>query len=158
MFRELTRKEQKLPAEEALSLLRRETRGILAVQGEGGYPYAMPMNHYYHGEDGCLYFHSGLTGHRTDALQSCDKVCFCCTEQGEKRPGDWFYTVRSVVVFGRMQLVRDPDTVRRITTLLSYKFTKDETYIEGEIRAALDHTLLLRLVPEDICGKKVTER
>ena len=32
---------------------------MLAVNGDGGYPYASPMNHYYNPEDGCVYFHCG---------------------------------------------------------------------------------------------------
>ena len=59
MFRELTRKRQALTREECLALLRSELRGVLSVQGDDGYPYGMPMNHYYNDADGKLYFHCG---------------------------------------------------------------------------------------------------
>ena len=70
MFRELTRKKQALLREECLELLRREKRGVLSVQGDGGYPYGMPLDHWYCEEDGCLYFHSGKSGHKLDALKN----------------------------------------------------------------------------------------
>ena len=62
MFRDLLRKKQQLSPEECKEILREEVRGVLAVNGDGGYPYAMPMNHYYNECDGCIYFHCGRTG------------------------------------------------------------------------------------------------
>ena len=62
MFRELTRINQKLSDEESIEILIDAKRGILAVSGEDGYPYAMPINHYYCEEDGKIYFHGGKAG------------------------------------------------------------------------------------------------
>ena len=157
MFRELTRKNKQIPHEECVTLLTRETRGVLAVNGGDGYPYAMPMNHIYNPEDGCLYFHCGRYGHRLDALSRSDRVSFCVCEQGVREDGDWAYTVRSVIVFGRMEVIDDYDEMVRITTLLCRKFTDDQAYIEQEIRQSGKATLLLKLTPEHICGKLVNE-
>lgn len=156
-FRELARKNKKLPHEDCLELLARETRGILAVCGDGGYPYAMPMNHYYNPEDGCIYFHCGKAGHRLDALKRSDKVSFCICEQGRRKPGEWAYDVRSVIVFGRVEILDDMDRIVAISRALCHKFTSDEAYIENEIRLHAKGTLLLKLTPEQICGKMVTE-
>ena len=57
MFRELTRRKQQLSREECIEILKTELRGTLAVCGDDGYPYALPMNHWYCEEDGALYFH-----------------------------------------------------------------------------------------------------
>jgi len=157
MFRELVRKSKRISDAECIELLTKETRGILSVNGDDGYPYGMPMNHFYNSEDGCIYFHCGKNGHRLDALKNSDKVSFCVCEQGFKEAEDWAYTVRSVIVFGRMQIVDDLTEVSRIARLLSYKFTQDEDYIQNEIRQYAKATLLLKLIPEHICGKKVKE-
>ena len=77
MFRDLTRKKQQLSPEICTELLKTLPRGVLSVIGDGGYPYATPMNHYFCEEDGCIYFHCGRKGHRLDALRACDKVSFC---------------------------------------------------------------------------------
>ncbi|MBO6054535.1 MAG: pyridoxamine 5'-phosphate oxidase family protein, partial [Oscillospiraceae bacterium] len=77
MFRELQRKKQQLPMEECIRILKEEPRGVLSVLGDDGYPYGMPMNHYYSEEDGRIYFHGGRTGHKIDAIRRCNKVSFC---------------------------------------------------------------------------------
>ena len=57
MFREMLRKRNALPREECIRLLTEETRGVLSVLGDEGYPYGTPMNHFYNPDDGCIYFH-----------------------------------------------------------------------------------------------------
>jgi len=156
MFRELIRKQKQLPDAVCMEILEKETRGVLSVLGDGGYPYGMPMNHYLH-EDGCLYFHCGRIGHRLDALRRDDRASFCVYEQGWREPGDWVYNVRSVIVFGKIEIIDDFDAVVDISTRLSYKFIRDEEHIREEIRRSGAKTLLLKLTPEHICGKQVRE-
>lgn len=157
MFRELTRKNKQISKEECIRVLETETRGVLSVLGDEGYPYGMPMNHWYNQEDGKLYFHTGTTGHRLDALKQYDKVSFCTYDRGFRKEGEWAWQVKSVIVFGRIRIIDDPDTIVDITTKLSHKFTQDEEYIQNEIRQHAHRTLLLQLDPEHICGKLVTE-
>ncbi len=156
-FRPLIRKRKELPLEECLELLRREKRGVLSVLGDGGYPYGTPMNHFYNDGDGKIYFHCGRVGHRLDSLRRTDKVSFCCTEAGTQIPGSWALEVRSVIVFGRIEIVDDLKLVCDVAAQLSRKFTDDESFIREEIERSGRATLLLVLTPEHICGKKVTE-
>lgn len=157
MFRELVRKKKQLSQEDCLDVLRTERRGVLSVIGDMGYPYGTPMNHFYNDEDGCIYFHCGNIGHRLDALRACDKVSFCVFDNGYTEEGDWALNVRSVVVFGRMEIIDDANLISDIVSRLSRKFTQDEEYIAEEIRLHGHRTLLLRLNPEHICGKLVKE-
>ena len=157
MFRELVRKHKQLPMETCVQILKEENRGVLSVQGDDGYPYGMPMNHWYNEEDGCIYFHSGNVGYRLEALRRCDKVSFCTYDRGYREEGQWAWKVKSVIVFGRIEILNDYDTIVDITTKLSHTFTDDEHYITTEIANAVHRTLLLKLTPEHICGKLVTE-
>ncbi|HAM68201.1 MAG TPA: 5-nitroimidazole antibiotic resistance protein, partial [Ruminococcus sp.] len=59
MFRKLARIKQQLDDAECIRILTEEKRGVLSVLGDDGYPYGMPLNHYYDPADGRLYFHSG---------------------------------------------------------------------------------------------------
>ncbi len=156
-FRPLIRKRKELPLEECLEILRHEKRGVLSVIGDGGYPYGTPMNHFYNDGDGKLYFHCGRVGHRLDSLRRSEKVSFCCTEAGTPIPGSWALEVRSVIVFGRIEIVDDPQLVCDVASRLSRKFTDDESFIRKEIERSGRATLLLVLTPEHICGKKVSE-
>ncbi len=158
MFRSLSRVRQQLSEAECLELLRTRVRGVLSVLGDDGYPYGMPINYYYEPEDGKLYFHTGKTGHRSDAISRCDKASFCLTDGGVQLPGDWFLTFRSVIVFGRIEMIEDRTRIYEIARRLSRKFTSDEDYIEREIQQSGPGTLMFALVPEQITGKRVREK
>ena len=157
MFREMMRKKQQLPLEECIDILKAQHRGVLSVLGDGGYPYGMPMNHWYCEADGKLYFHSGMKGHRPDAMRRCDKASFCVYDEGCRREGEWALNIRSVIVFGRLQVVADAEKALTFIRQMSAKFTDDTDYVEREIAQALDHTLIFTLTPEHISGKLVNE-
>ena len=157
MFRELTRKKQQLSQEESIEILETEPRGVLSVNGDDGYPYGMPMDHWYCEEDGCLYFHSGKKGHRTDVMGRCDKASFCVYDSGYRKEGEWSLNIKSVIVFGRLEIIEDFDRAMAVTRQLSLKYTDDVEYIDWEIRQSGKNTLVFRLVPEHITGKLVNE-
>ncbi len=157
MFREMMRKKQQLAQEECIGILKTELRGVLSVLGEDGYPYGMPINHYYCEADGKLYFHGGKQGHKIDAMKRHDKASFCVYDSGFRRDGEWALNIRSVIVFGRIEFVEDREKTYRIAAELSRKFTADEEYIQHEITHSGPGTLLFALVPEHMTGKIVNE-
>ncbi len=157
-FRELTRHKQKLAESECIELLKSTQRGVLSVLGDNGYPYGSPINHFYDEESGKIWFHGGKAGHKVDAMRNCDKVSFCVMDDGRHVGDDWFLTFRSVIVFGRMELIDDWDTIAGISRKLSYKFTSDDAYIDEEIRKSGPGTLMYALNIENMCGKLVRER
>lgn len=157
MFRELIRKNEQLTKDECVSILKNEKRGVLSVNGDNGYPYGMPMNHFYSEDDGKIYFHSGKVGHRLDSIKCDSKVSFCTYDSGYRKPGEWPLNIKSVIVFGKINIVDDSDKIRDITTHLSHKFTDDNEYIKKEIELNIHRTILLELTPEHICGKLVEE-
>ena len=157
MFREVVRRKQALTREECLSLLRQEKRGVLSVNGDDGYPYGLPINHYYCEEDGKLYFHSGKTGHKIDALLRDPKASFCVYDSGRRKEGDWSLYIQSVIVFGRIECLNDHEKALDICRRLSLCFTDDTAYIDDEIARFGAGVLVFALVPEHITGKRVHE-
>ena len=157
MFRELVRKKQQLSHEECIEMLKHEMRGVLSVQGDGGYPYGLPIDHWYNEENGRLYFHSGKTGHKIDALKKDDKVSFCVYDQGVRKEGEWALNVKSVIAFGRIKLIEEQETVVEICRKLSLKYTKDLDYIEEEISKYASGTVLMEMTIEHMTGKTVSE-
>lgn len=155
MFREMLRKKQQLSQKECDEILKKELRGVLSVLGDDGYPYGMPLNHYYC--DGKLYFHGGRKGHKIDAMRRCGKASFCVYDQGFRREGEWALNIKSVIVFGHIEFVEDQETINRLSAELSRKFTDDETYIREEIARSGERTLMFALIPEHITGKIVNE-
>ena len=157
MFREMIRKNRGISKEECIEILKSETRGVLSVIGENDYPYGMPMNHWYNEEDRKIYFHCGKVGYRLDMLRKNNKVSFCTYDKGYKNEGEWAWNVKSVIVFGKIEIIDDMEVIADITTKLSYKFTQDEEYIKKEIEMYGHETILLQLTPEHISGKKISE-
>ena len=76
MFRPLRRKKRAITDEEARELLATCKRGVFAVNGDDGYPYAIPVNYFFDAEHDKIYFHGAKAGHKVDALKRDDKVCF----------------------------------------------------------------------------------
>lgn len=157
MFRELVRVKQKLSRESAIAMLKNEPRGVLSVLGDDGYPYGLPIDHWYNETDGCLYFHSGSKGHKIDAIRRCEKASYCVCDQGYREDGDWALHIQSVIVFGRLEIVADHNKAISLTRQLSLKYTQDIAYIEDEIRKYGHEVLVFKLIPEHITGKITKE-
>lgn len=157
MFREITRKKQKLEKEEIIRILVAEKRGVLSVLGDDGYPYGLPINYWYNEENGYVYFHSGKSGHKVDAIASNNKVSFCVYDKGYKRDGEWALNISSVIVFGKIFVVEDEAVAQNAYRKLSLKFTSDTDYIDSEIQKFARATLCYELRPEHISGKIVNE-
>ena len=81
MFRDMRRKNQLLPQEEAEAMLRQGTSGVLSLLGDGGYPYGVPLSYVYH--NGKLYFHCAKAGHKLDAIRREGKCSFCVIDQDQ---------------------------------------------------------------------------
>lgn len=158
MFRDVARKKQALSKEQCIAVLTSSLRGVLSVLGDDGYPYGMPINHWYNENDGCLYFHSGKAGHKIDAMKACDKASFCVMDQGTVEEGGWALDFNSVIVFGRLEVIEDKDFATEMVRQLSYHFTDNHAYVDEEIEKFAANTLCFRLRPEHMTGKRVNEK
>ena len=155
MFRNLTRKKQELSMVECKEILKQEVRGVLAVNGDDGYPYALPINYYFEEESNRIYFHSGKVGHKLDAIAKSDKVSFCVYDKGYHKDGHWSLNIRSVIIFGRMQIVDDWSDELMVN--FCKRFTGDMEYIYSEIEKFKSNTAVLCLEIEHLTGKLVNE-
>ena len=157
-FRELKRVKQALSPLECDALLKKAVRGTLALNGDDGYPYVLPIDYYYDSESKRLYFHSGKTGYKVDCIERSPKASFTVMDQGERHEGEWWLTVKSVIAFGEVESITDPEIISDISRKLSLRFTTDREYIEREIEKYLPATLLLAFRIEHITGKFVREK
>lgn len=155
MFRDLTRKKQKLSSVECKEIFKQEVRGVLAVNGDDGYPYALPINFYFDEKGNKLYFHSGKVGHKLDAIANSDKVSFCVYDKGYHKDGHWSLNIRSVIIFGRIRIVDDWSDELMVN--FCKRFTGDMEYIYSEIEKFKSNTAVLCLEIEHMTGKLVNE-
>ena len=57
MFRTMRRFKQQITEAECIQILKVEKRGVLSLIGDDGYPYGLPLSHFYDERDGKIYFH-----------------------------------------------------------------------------------------------------
>src|SRR5574344_2695673 len=84
MFREMRRKKQQLSIEQVEKILKQNTSGVLAVFGDDGYPYAVPLSYVY--TNSKIYFHGAKEGHKLDSIKNNEKVSFCVIDKDEIVP------------------------------------------------------------------------
>ena len=158
MFRDVRRTKNALGAEEAKELLRRCPRAALAVNGDDGYPYAIPINFYYDEGEGRIYFHTGRRGYKLEAIQASDKVCLTTWDEGYRDEGDWAYHVSSCVVFGRARVVTDRAVTEKKLRALALKYYPSAEEAEEEIRRGIAAVQMIAMDIEHITGKRVHEK
>ena len=156
MFRDMRRKNRELPYEECIEILTNEPRGVLAVLGDYDYPYTVPMTHVF--VDGKIYFHGAQTGHKNDAIKKHDKVSYCVMDKGVKAKDSWWYTFKSVIVFGKIRTLTDKDEKIEKLTYLGDKFFPTHEETVSEINRLLDKTEVFEITIDHISGKRVEER
>ena len=152
MFREIRRKKQLLPEETALELLKRNTSGTLALLGDDGYPYAVPLSYVY--LDGKLYFHSAKNGHKIDAVRNYEKASFCVIDSDQIVPEKFTTHYRSVIVFGKVRLIEDVEEMRSIAAALAMKYSGDfAEQIPDEFNAYVNNLVIIEMTIEHMTAK-----
>ena len=120
MFRPMRRNKQALSPAQCEAVLARGSSGVLAVSGDDGYPYAVPLSYVYAG--GRLYFHCAASGHKLDAVRRCPKASFCVIDQDRVVPEEYTTYFRSVIVFGQVRELTDAAEKRAAVLQLSRKY------------------------------------
>ena len=155
-FRPMRRICQQLSDVEAVGILERATSGTLALLGDNGYPYAVPISYVY--DDGKLYFHSALSGHKVDAIRHCDKASFCAIAQDDVVPEKYTTEYRSVIAFGRIHIIEDEEEKLAAARMLGNRYNphQDEV-LRQEIKKGFAHMLVIRMDIEHLTGKEGIE-
>lgn len=162
MFRQMRRFKQQLSKEECEAILREATSGVLAVHGDDGYPYAVPVSHVY--RDGKIAFHCAKVGHKIDAIRGSDKVSFCVIAQDEVMPVERTTAYISVIAFGQARIVEDEAGLRRICEWVGEKFCPDHmegAYQETDEVIAANRMYCVEIDVEHLtgkCGNEVLKR
>ena len=155
-FRPMRRIRQQLSDEESISILEKATSGTLALLGDNGYPYAVPISYVY--SEGKLFFHSALSGHKIDAIRNCDKASFCVVDQDEVIPKKYTTFFRSVIAFGRIHIIEDEAEKLAVARLIGNHYNpNDDESLQKEIESGLARMLAIRFDIEHLTGKEAIE-
>ena len=155
-FRQMRRKRQQLSQEESIAILQKATAGTLALLGDDGYPYAVPISYVYN--EGKIYFHSALNGHKVDAIRKYDKASFCVIEQDDVQPEKYTTFFRSVIAFGRIHIIEDEKEKLEIVRMLGNRYNPNQDdALQKEIESGLSRLLAIRFDIEHLTGKEAIE-
>ena len=135
MFRKMRRHKQALSTEDCIDILINESRGVLAILGDNNYPYTIPMSHVY--ADGKIYFHGAKEGHKNNAIKKYSKASYCLVDKGTKNNDEWWYTFKSVIVFGKIRILNDKNEKIDKLRHLGNKFFPTPEDTENEIKRSV---------------------
>ena len=155
-FRAMRRKRQQLSEEESVAILKKATAGTLALLGDNDYPYAVPLSYVY--QEGRIYFHSALAGHKVDAIRKCEKASFCVIEQDDVQPEKYTTFFRSVIAFGRIHIIEDEYEKLETARMLGNRYNPNhDEALQKEIEGGLSRMLMIRFDIEHLTGKEAIE-
>lgn len=157
MFREMRRKKQALPSEMSAEILERGTSGVLALSGDDGYPYAVPISYVYDG--GHIYFHCAKSGHKLDAIARDPRVSFCVVDRDEIAAEKYTTFFRSVIVFGKVRLLENEGEKLEAMRKLALKYAPGDSAESRQAAIQRDWKPLcvLDMTVEHISGKEAIE-
>jgi nitroimidazol reductase NimA-like FMN-containing flavoprotein (pyridoxamine 5'-phosphate oxidase superfamily) len=158
MFRAIRKKKNQISFETAKKLLHSAKRGILAVNGDDGYPYAIPINYLYDEGNQKIIFHGAKAGHKVDSLKKSDKVCFTVLGNETIKDEVWAPYLQSVVVFGKCRLVDNKDDIIRLIKKFAIKYYPSEDMVNKELTSSAMGVQIFEIAIEHISGKEVQER
>ena len=152
----MRRKRQQLSEEKSIGILQKSTAGTLALLGDGGYPYAVPISYVY--AEGKMYFHSALSGHKVDAIRNCNKASFCVIDKDDVQPAKYTTFFRSVIAFGRIHIIEDEQEKLETARLLGDRYNPNqEEALQKELERGLSRMMMIRFDIEHLTGKQAIE-
>lgn len=135
-------------------LLERMPVGRLAVTTKDG-PYIVAVNYLFF--EGSIYFHSGLSGRKVEALQADSRVCFLVDEVGPQvlwEQGCGISQIyKSVVCFGKADFVEGPIEKRGILERMVQKYVPSSYPFSPMKDQNVKKTAVVRIVIESMSGK-----
>lgn len=157
-FRKMRRSRQEMSEERTIRVFENATSGVMAVLGDEGYPYAVPLSFVY--ENGRIYFHCAKEGHKLDAMRRCEKVSFCVIDE-DHIVGEEFTTYfRSAIAFGRVrELEFLSEEYMYAHKVLSLKYWPEAPHesIAGAVDKEADCMLMIAIDIEHMTGKEAIE-
>lgn len=155
MFRKIRKIKNEIDKDAVDSLLHSCRRGVLSMNGEDDYPYAIPVNYYYDEANQKIYFHGAKVGYKVDCLNLCDKVCFTVFGNESIKDLEWAPYVQSVVVFGRCHLV---DTDNEVLKTFMMKYYPSVDLVDKVIEEDSKFVQMYEISIEHKSGKQVQEK
>lgn len=141
---------------EILEIIERCEVCRVALNGDDGYPYIVPLNFGHCQENGgtVLYFHCAMQGKKLDLIKMDNRASFemdcSCELVPRDFEGECTMAYESVIGRGRVEFVGDEDKIKALEVLMRH-------YHKGEFtinEAVAKYTCVFKLIVEEMTGKR----
>ena len=150
----MRRKDQEITDINAIEDIIRKGQVCRLALSENGRPYIVPLCFGY--KENNLYFHSAREGKKIDILRKNKNVCFEIDIDQElvkgKKACNCSMKYRSVIGFGKAEIVEDVDLKRRALNIIM------QNYLEGFFKypaESIKNIVIIRVEIESMTGKKL---
>lgn len=157
----MRRARQALSQDECLAVLDRTTAGVLALtDSELGCPYQVPLSHAR--RNNTLIFHCAVSGHKLEVIRAAGSegapASFCVIDADQVVPESLTTYFRSVIAFGHVRVIEEPERVRTSLVALGERFWPGHTQeTTKEIDQSMKRVLVLEFTIEALSGKQAIE-
>lgn len=153
MAREMNKKERQLGEAQVKELMMKGKTGTLSLNGEGGYPYSVPVNYVYFND--AIYIHGADHGYKVDMVKANGKACFSCYVNVEILADKLTAAFESFIATGTAVMVEDREEKKAVLDYIVDQLSEPEFKEKGSkmIAAMLDKTGIIKFNIEEITGK-----
>ncbi len=143
---------RKMEKKDAEELLRNNKIASLAVIGDDGHPYVVPIHYIY--DNGAIYFHSAKYGYKMDAIDRDPRVCLSVMGETEILKEKFTATFESLVVDGIAEYVEDPAERERVLKEMIIRWIGEFNDAATEmIDKTIGRTAVIRVKITSLSGK-----
>ena len=127
----------------------------VALLGDGGYPYAVPLNYALKGDT--LLFHCAREGHKLDAVKRCGKASFCVVSRADVTEEEYTTYFESVIAFGQVRVLGEEEKRGAIEAFSDRFVHRGEEERDREIGRFFPSLVMLEMRIEHMAGKRAIE-
>lgn len=150
------KRDQLIEEQNALDEVLLDGRYMTLALCRGSEPYVVTLSYGYDAEKRALYFHTALEGLKLAFIAENSAVCGTVIEDRGYQEGRCSHAYRSVVVWGEMSEVTDPDEKRRCMLLMVDQLEADPSKMRRGLERrneAYDKVTVLRLDIREMSGR-----
>ena len=139
-----------------ISLLSSGRYATIALSGEDG-PYIVTLSYGYDRESNCLYFHTAKRGRKLEIIGKHPLACATVIEDLGYRQGQCDHAYRSLVIHGRIRIVKEPEEmIHALEVMIDHLEADPDPVKERLLKRGdnFDRAEILRMEIEDISGRE----
>ena len=149
----MKRKDREMNREFGLHVVDTCAYAVLSMLTPEGAPYAVPISIVRIGED--LYFHTGPTGAKIDALKNNPEVCLVCVGQVNPYPQEFTLEFESAILTGIAEEVEEEAEKIEVLRAVCMRYAKSHMdAFEEAVARSIKRTNVWRIRPETLTAKR----